>query len=189
MKGVITGFDAFSRHPFNPTGEIVKDLQSVSFNESLENFNFSVVQTSYKSVDKWIDENRTTLLESDLIILLGLSELAQNLKLEQQAQNIADCAVPDNDGQVRQQSAIANSGPVSYQTSIDIMQVAQHLKIANEPCTISNDAGNFVCNYLYYRVLNLLLTQEHFNLSPRDRHLAGVKKLIHACQASIADLL
>jgi len=181
MKGVITGFDAFSRHPFNPTGEIVKDLQSVSFNESLENFNFSVVQTSYKSVDKWIDENRTTLLESDLIILLGLSELAQNLKLEQQAQNIADCAVPDNDGQVRQQSAIANSGPVSYQTS----------------------------NYLYYRVLNLLceekslskaifahvpwvypvLTQEHFNLSPRDRHLAGVKKLILACQASIVDLL
>ncbi|EJT01357.1 MULTISPECIES: pyroglutamyl-peptidase I [Rhizobium] len=202
MKALVTGFDAFAGLPFNPSEEILKSLRRHPPNDLFDLIEFSVLPTSYAGVDNWLERSLDLALDADLILMLGLSVSTDRLKLERFAINVADCGVADNRGEVRSGVAIVDGGPRAYGTSVNLERVGAQLAVAGIPYCVSNNAGDYVCNYIYYRVLRRLdevastakalfvhipwaypvTIQEHFDLPQRDRHLAAIGKLLLACR-------
>jgi pyroglutamyl-peptidase len=208
MKALVTGFDAFAGLPFNPSEEVLKGLKRYPPNESFDSIEFSILPTSYAGVDDWLERYLDCIPDLDLILMLGLSLSTDTLKLERFALNVIDCAVPDNLGETRMGRAIAEDGPRAYRTSVDVERIGERLTLAGIPYCVSNNAGEYVCNYIYYRVLRRLeergsparalfvhmpwayrMTKpEHFDLSQRDRHLAATRRLLLECRIYMDEL-
>lgn len=128
-----------------------KPFNNLSNNYSMDVLNF------IDSVDKLIldvlyDEayyeiiNNYNLDDVDLIVALGEARMRDELTLEVVAKNIASCSIADNNGVYKKDEIIIVSAPSSITTDVDVNSVKDIVKL-------SNDAGKFVCNNLYYYLL------------------------------------
>ena len=62
-----------------------------------------------------------------------------------------DAAVSaDNRGVVRRKAAILPGGRATFVSSAPAARIARAIRAAGAPARVSNSAGGFVCNHLYY---------------------------------------
>jgi pyroglutamyl-peptidase len=61
----------------------------------------------------------------------------------------------DNDGYCPSEEQIYPEAPLAYRTPIDIKTIAHNLQENKLPVVVSNSAGLYVCNRVYYEVLHL----------------------------------
>ena len=83
----------------------------------------------------------------DLIIALGEARMRNILTLETQAKNISSCSLKDNMNQLKKDEVIIEGNDEILYTKVKIEKVSKIVQL-------SNDAGKFVCNNLYYHLLN-----------------------------------
>jgi pyroglutamyl-peptidase len=86
----------------------------------------------------------------DIVLSFGLSRRIDEIKLERVAINVDDAPIPDNSGSLRRGQPISEDGPVGYWGTIPIAAILQALHAADIPAGISNHAGAYVCNHIYY---------------------------------------
>lgn len=153
MKALVTGFDAFGGLPLNPTEEIVKRLAQDKPTDSFEQTLPMVVPTEYARAPSLVIE-KIRQESPDMVIMFGLSEIGMGIQLERFALNIVDCEVGDNRNFVRSGQTILDGGPPAYTTAVDLPVLQERLVEAGVSSSISNHAGAYVCNFLYYSVLN-----------------------------------
>jgi pyroglutamyl-peptidase len=91
--------------------------------------------------------------QPDLIISLGLAGNRTLLCLEKQAINLIKCDIADNDGEKILDRVIRPEGAHFLKTSIDLDKLEKQLLNHYEFLQISDNAGTFVCNFLYYQLL------------------------------------
>lgn len=126
------------------------------FNKAINNYSLEVSK-HIKNVDKIIldvlyDEAYYNLKEKcdlskySLIISLGEARSRNELTIETQALNISKCSIPDNGGIYRNGEEIV-IGQGTLKTKVEIGKCIGIGKL-------SDDAGKFVCNNLYYHLLN-----------------------------------
>ena len=94
-----------------------------------------------------IRENRP-----DVVISLGQAEGRTDISLEQIAVNLDDAKIADNSGNRRENSPILADGPATYLSTLPITELETILKAANIKASISDSAGTFVCNHVFYSV-------------------------------------
>lgn len=82
----------------------------------------------------------------DFIIALGEARMRDVLTVESRAINLSSCSLPDNSGEIRQNEVIDKELPEYLTSGLDFDKIS---KIAE----ISNDAGKFVCNNIYFHLL------------------------------------
>ena len=58
----------------------------------------------------------------------------------------------DNAGQLVTDLSIVEAGPVAYWSSLPIKAIQARLQQESIPAEISNSAGTFVCNHLFYHL-------------------------------------
>jgi pyroglutamyl-peptidase len=98
--------------------------------------------------------NLAEQMRPDLILSLGQAAGATALRLERQAVNQNDFRIPDNAGnQPRRQPIVPNGPPVRTATTF-VHTAAQSLTHAGLPVELSDSAGTFVCNHLFYGMLD-----------------------------------
>jgi len=153
MKALITGFDAFGGLTFNPSEELIKKLVRKRPLDSFEEIEALVLPTKYIAaatmvIDKIISS------APDCVLMFGLATDASSLRLERFALNIADAEAPDNAGDIRLAHTIVPEGPLAYETQVNLRLVAALLSQRQFQVAISNHAGSYVCNYVYYRVMH-----------------------------------
>jgi pyroglutamyl-peptidase len=61
----------------------------------------------------------------------------------------------DNDGYCPSEEQIYPDAPLAYRTAFHIKTIANHLQEEQLPVAISNSAGLYVCNRVYYEALHL----------------------------------
>ena len=66
-----------------------------------------------------------------------------------------DAKNPDNDGYCPSEEQIYPDAPLAYRTPINIKTIANQLQEQQLPVAISNSAGLYVCNRVYYEALHL----------------------------------
>ncbi len=96
--------------------------------------------------------------ERTILLLTGLAAKRDKLSLERFALNIRDFAIKDHGGH-RYTDEPIEDGPEALRTSFPLQELRRHLLSAGFPCVISNHAGTFVCNDIYYR--SLFFQAEH----------------------------
>jgi pyroglutamyl-peptidase len=75
--------------------------------------------------------------------------------VERFAHNVANPATPDNRGVVLG-AAPLDPGPARLETTAPVSQIARAIRNAGIPARVSTNAGDYVCNHLYYGVLKYL---------------------------------
>jgi pyroglutamyl-peptidase len=137
-----------------------------------------------------------------LVLALGQSNAAANLRVEQLAVNLDDFPIPDNAGNDIRKKPIVPSGPPVYRATLPAARVVRSLRGGDVPAEVSSSAGTFVCNHLFYSLLHhaavagsphqtgfvhLPLLPEQVDPKkpqpswPRELLAAGVRRTIHVC--------
>ena len=74
--------------------------------------------------------------------------------------NIRDARIADNEGNQPRGEFAVPEGPAAYFATVPVENMAQAIRNADIPATVSNSAGAFVCNDVLYSLLH------HFNGTP-----------------------
>lgn len=155
MKILVTGFDPFGGEKINPAIEAVKKLPDKIANAKIIKLE---IPTSYKRSEEVI---RYALQNEkpDYVLNVGQAGGRACLTPERIAINLDDSGVPDNDHDVRIDKKIEAKGATAYFTQLPIKKEVAAIRKAGIPAMISDSAGTFVCNHLFYEVQYLRTTK------------------------------
>lgn len=137
MKSIlVTGFGPFSEISANPSEFLAENC----------NAPYRILDVSYDTVDFWVENLDPN--KYDVILMLGYAN-RPTITPERSASNVAS-GIPDIHGDTRNGQIIP--GGISKRTGLlwtqDLLA-----KLSGYPeVSISNDAGTYLCNYLYFKV-------------------------------------
>lgn len=151
MSIIITGFEPFGGDKTNPSEQVAKQLNGLNINGEVVSSLILPVQA--ESAFNKVQEAMTKL-QPKVIVLLGLAAGRAFITPERVAINISDYPIKDNGGAQPIDSAIIENGENAYFSSLPIKAITSALNESNIPTRVSNSAGTYVCNDLFYRVLH-----------------------------------
>src|SRR5699024_11623348 len=88
----------------------------------------------------------------DYVLNVGQAGGRSALTTERVAININDGRIPDNDGYQPLGEPIQADGDTAYFTQLPIKAMAKAIRAAGLPAIVSNTAGTYVCNHIFYQV-------------------------------------
>lgn len=155
MSIVVTGFEPFGPEVINPSQEIVNILRA----EGADDLHCEVLATEYGFAEKRIlqlmEEHEPTLL-----LMLGLAETTPKIRMERIALNLDDASIPDNNGDSRRGLPIRPEGPLALQSGLDLSKTQAKLQALGHDVAISNHAGAYICNHVFYTALSHVAEKE-----------------------------
>ncbi|CAH1543051.1 Pyrrolidone-carboxylate peptidase [Vibrio harveyi] len=152
-KVLITGFEPFGGESINPALEAVKRLNGRKLDGG-EVVMCQVPVTRYESIEAVIES--IELHQPDIVITVGQAAGRTAITPERVAINVDDFRIPDNSGHQPIDEPVIPGGPDAYFTTLPIKAITRALQQENIPCQVSNTAGTFVCNHLFYGVQHYL---------------------------------
>ena len=182
MKALITGFDPFGEHAFNPSLALLRRLRAAPPRDSFAHFAFAHLPTEF-------DTSRARLLAAldaekpDIAIMFGLAATTPTIRLERVALNLDDAAIPDNAGKLRRGTPILPDAPLARMTDVDVNALRDKLDGHGFEVVVSNHAGAYVCNHVYYAALHHLATQPWATTAKSPQAL-----FVHVPQMAEADI-
>lgn len=148
MKLLITCFEPFGKIATNSSYEVV-----VTIKDSVNNLEITklLVPVSYEKGFAMVADYLLTN-PTDYIILCGQAAGRHQISLEKYAHNLCNSLAPDNDGVIKNHEIIVEGGNTLTST-FNLCEMINYVNENHQYSVISEDAGGFVCNYLYYRIL------------------------------------
>lgn len=148
MKILVTGFDPFGGEKINPAIEAVKRLPDEIKGVKIVKLEIpTVFNKSAEVVKKKIIEE-----QPDYVLNVGQAGGRACLTPERVAININDGRIPDNVGYQPLGEEIQKDGPAAYFTQLPIKAEVKAIRDAGIPASVSNTAGTYVCNHIFYQV-------------------------------------
>ena len=156
MKALVTGFEPFAGDDVNPAGEAALGLPSRLGELVIEN---RILPTVFGRAIAALEDALVTV-RPDIVLCVGLAGGRAEFSLERVAINVDDARIPDNDGQQPIDRPIAAGGPAAYFTGLPVKAAVAALRQAGLPAIVSNTAGTFVCNHVFYGLMHLTATRQ-----------------------------
>lgn len=151
MKLLLTAFEPFGGAETNITQSILSLLPDSFADWAVEKVCLPV---SFKRAPIVLREAIATY-SPDLVILLGQCPAGENIRLERFAINMMDSTKGDNDGYIPSEETICANQPLASQTPLPIKELERFCTDNVQPVQVSNSAGLYVCNRVYYEALYL----------------------------------
>lgn len=150
---LITGFEPFGGEAVNPAWEAVRVLQGARIGgHRVETRCLPVVfGEALDCLRKAIADTRPAL-----VLCVGQAGGRAQVSLERIAINVDDARTPDNAGNSPVDSPIVADGPAGYFATLPIKRLRAELQRAGIPAGISQSAGTFVCNHVFYGLMHSL---------------------------------
>ncbi len=95
----------------------------------------------------------------DILIATGLAGGRAEISVERVAINVDDARIADNDGAFRIDAPVIEGGPAAYFSTLPIKAIAGEIRAAGVPAHVSQSAGTFICNHVFYRACHLAATE------------------------------
>lgn len=158
MKTVLlTGFEPFGGETINPSGEIARQLHGTVIGGhrvtgALLPCVFGAAITELKK------QIRAT--KPRLIICLGQAGGRADITPERVAINVDDTRIPDNARRQPVDRPVVRSGPAAYWSTLPIKAIVAALARRGIPASVSQTAGTFVCNHVFYGLMHALHGQK-----------------------------
>lgn len=148
-KILVTGFMPFGGDDINPT-EIILSMLPKEINGFLIDKLLLPVEF-IKARDLIINEYDK--INPNFVIMLGQAGKRKSISIEKIAKNIMDARIPDNSGYQPKNLLIKEDGDHLLST-LPIEEINNALNKDNILSDISFDAGCYVCNYVFYNMLD-----------------------------------
>lgn len=149
MRVLVTAFEPFGGAETNITQSIHSLLPDSVADWAIEKVCLPV---SFKRAPIVLREAIVTY-SPDLVIMLGQCPTGENIRLERFAINMMDSTKADNDGYIPNEETIYNSQPLALQTPLPIKELERFCTDNVQPVQVSNSAGLYICNRVYYEAL------------------------------------
>ena len=151
---LLTGFEPFGQDDVNPSWHAVRRAQEILQAEGIE--------VEARELPCIFGESATALSEAlatikpDLVLCVGLAGGRARISLERVAINCDDARIPDNKGQKPVDEEVVPGGPAAYFSTLPIKAALRDLQIAGIKGEVSQSAGTYVCNHVFYALMHLL---------------------------------
>lgn len=148
---LVTAFEPFGGSDTNITQKIISLLPAQVGNKEILT---TCLPVSFQRAPIILQE-LIAQYQPDLILLLGQCPDGENIRLERFAMNMMDAKNPDNDGYIPNEETIYADQPLALQTPLPIKELERFCTDSVQPVQVSNSAGLYVCNRVYYEALYL----------------------------------
>ena len=152
---LLTGFEPFGGESVNPSWEIARALDGwVCEGRTVRAVRLPCAfGDALRTLDDALAAHRP-----ELVVCLGQAGGRTEISIERAALNVDDARIPDNLGRQPIDTAVVPAGPSAYFSTLPIKALAHDLRRAGIPAAVSNTAGTFVCNHVFYALMHRLAT-------------------------------
>jgi pyroglutamyl-peptidase len=159
---LLTGFDPFGGQRTNPALEAVSRLHGrvLSVNGWTIELHAAGLQTVFGACATQL----VTLLQDVkpvAVIAVGQAGGRSGVTPERVAINVDDARIPDNEGHQPIDQPVVKGGATAYWSTLPIKRIVQSIRDAGIPATVSNTAGTFVCNHLFYHLMHCVHSMQN----------------------------
>lgn len=151
-KILLTGFEPFDGSEVNPSILACRKI------EGREEGGFRImveeIPLRFNEI-RGIIEGHVEGYRPDAIICTGQAG-GTCIELERVAINVADARIPYNCGLQPLDERLNSEGPAAYFSSLPLRSIERAFKAARIPVVISNSAGTFGCNQIFYHLMDHL---------------------------------
>lgn len=153
---LLTGFDPFGGESLNPSWLAVQALHG----KRIAGRRIVAAQLPTVFGDALV-ALRSLLREHkpEIALCVGQAGGRTALSLERVAINVNDARIPDNAGAQPVDTPIVPEGPAAYFTNLPIKAMRQAVQQAGIAVEVSQTAGTFVCNHVFYGLMHAVATQ------------------------------
>lgn len=152
---LLTGFEPFGGERVNPSWLAVQALQG------REIAAHRLVAAQLPTVFGAARTELAALLHRHrpvLVMCVGQAGGRSAVSFERVAINVDDARIPDNAAAQPVDQPIEPQGPAAYFSTLPIKAMRQALLEAGVAAEVSQTAGTFVCNHVFYGLMHLLAT-------------------------------
>lgn len=150
---LLTGFAPFGAETSNPSWDLARALRGsriggrelravrlpVVFGEALEALDAALARHA-----------------PGLVLCLGQAGGRAQVSLERVAINVDDARIPDNAGRQPVDQPVVPGGPAAYFSTLPIKAMREAMRAAGCPAEVSQTAGTYVCNHVFYGLMHRL---------------------------------
>lgn len=156
---LLTGFDPFGGDSLNPSWLAVQSLQGrrIAGHKVVAAQLPTVFGASLVELARLLREHRPAL-----VIGVGQAGGRAAISLERIAINVNDARIPDNAAAQPIDTPVVAGGPAAYFTTLPIKAMLLALQGEGMAVEVSQTAGTFVCNHVFYGLMHHLATRRGF---------------------------
>lgn len=156
---LLTGFDAFGGELINPSWLAARALhgRQIAGHRVVAAQLPTVFDASLLALRKLLLLHRPALT-----ICVGQAGGRSAISLERVAINVNDARIADNAGAQPVDTPVAPNAPAAYFTRLPIKAMLVALQQDGVAAEVSQTAGTFVCNHVFYGLMHFLATQRGF---------------------------
>ncbi|MEV0481881.1 pyroglutamyl-peptidase I [Streptomyces sp. NPDC050508] len=153
---LLTGFEPFGGEASNSSWEAVTRAAA----ETPPGTNITVTRLSC-AFGTALDELRAAITRAapDLVLCTGQAGGRPDLTVERVAVNVDDARIPDNSGRQPIDEAVVEAGPAAYFAALPVKACVAAARAVGVPASVSQTAGTFVCNHVFYGLMHLFATE------------------------------
>lgn len=157
LNVLVMGFEPFEQDTINPAWEIARTLDGWSFESAGR-----TVRVQGRQLPCVFGASIVALKEAmaqctpQLVVCLGLAGTRNEITPERIAMNVDDARIPDHAQAQPIDVPVIDGGPVAYWSTLPIKAIVRDLRAAGIPASVSNTAGSFVCNHIFYALMHAL---------------------------------
>ncbi len=152
MKLLLTGFEPFGQESVNPSWEAVKAIPDMVEGVEVVKVRLPVTfKGAAVMLEQAVDEFRP-----DVVLCMGQGSGRSEVNIERVAINMADSKKPDNDGYQPEEMPVRAEAPDAYFSNLPVKRLVEALHTEGIPAVVSNSAGAYVCNTVFYTALHMV---------------------------------
>lgn len=170
MRILVTAFEPYGTNDTNISQKVLDAIQAdvtklllpVSFRRAPEVLNEAIDQ-----------------FQPDVIISMGQAAEGDKIRLEHLAINMMDSAKGDNDGYMPNEELICPEAPLALKIALPVKPLCADCVNAGLPTMVSNSAGLYVCNRIYFEALRRTPNSLFVHI-PKNMDLEIAKQVINS---------
>jgi pyroglutamyl-peptidase len=200
LRVLLTGFGPFGEHEVNASIVAARRVAE----RGVAGLDVEVVElpVEREAADRILFETLHSV-RPDALVMFGIDERASDIHVERIAINLDDYRIPDNSGAQPRDTAIEPTGPPAYFSTLPVRAIADRLAEEGIASRISNSAGTYLCNHVFYSALHRIVSDglecrggfvhipqmsEVAGLEspsmPLDEIIAAIESILHTLQRS-----
>lgn len=149
---LVTGFEPFGDETVNPSQEIARQLHGLAVGRHhrvVAGLLPCVFGASRQELRRLVKRHAP-----EIVICLGLAAGRCEVTPERVALNVDDARIADNAGAQPVDQPIRRGGPAAYWSTLPIKAIVSALQARSIPAAVSQTAGTFVCNHVFYGLMH-----------------------------------
>ena len=151
---LLTGFEPFGGERINPSWSAAREAAARLRSEGIDARAVElpcVFGRAIHVLEAALEQHRP-----ELVVCAGQAGGRSRVSLERIAINCDDARIPDNAGSAPVDQPVAAGGPAAYFSTLPLKAALAALLAAGIPAEVSQTAGTYVCNHVFYGLMHAL---------------------------------